>query len=94
MPLLPASPSPGEGASPTDVPVPYGLHGAADLFGPAHVIDGDTLDIGGTPVRLHGVDAHKGAQSCFPSGTGWPCGRRATQALAILLQGGVRPECR
>jgi len=25
--------------------------------GPAHVVDGDTIDLGGTRFRLHGVDA-------------------------------------
>ena len=30
---------------------------AADIAGTASVIDGDTLDIHGTRIRLHGIDA-------------------------------------
>ena len=30
---------------------------AADLQGPARVIDGDTLEVAGQRVRLHGIDA-------------------------------------
>lgn len=89
MLLFPASPSSGKGANPTDVPVPDALPGAANMSGPARVIDGDTLDIGGTRVRLHGVDAPEVAQGCFTADAGWPCGRRATQALATFLQAGV-----
>lgn len=90
MLLFPASPeSAGRRADATDVRVPDALGWAADLSGPARVIDGDTLDVGATRVRLHGVDAPEAAQSCFAADGGWPCGRRATQALAALVDGGV-----
>ncbi len=29
----------------------------ADISGPARVIDGDTLDVQGQRIRLHGIDA-------------------------------------
>ena len=29
----------------------------ADITGPARVIDGDTIDINGQRIRLHGIDA-------------------------------------
>ena len=33
------------------------VEGAPDLEGPVRVVDGDTFDVGGVRVRLHGVDA-------------------------------------
>ena len=44
--------------------------GAADLAGPAQVIDGDTIKIDGPRVRLHGIDAPEGAQTCLADGDG------------------------
>lgn len=55
--------------------------GAADLAGPAQVIDGDTIKIDGPRVRLHGIDAPEGAQTCLADGTVWHCGQDATLAL-------------
>ncbi len=60
---------------------------AADLFGRVRVIDGDTIDIGGSRVRMHGVDAPESAQSCLAGGERWPCGSRATRALAQRIDG-------
>ncbi len=60
---------------------------ATALSGVARVIDGDTIDVGKTRVRLHGVDAPESGQSCVASGARWPCGRRATRALAGRLGG-------
>ncbi len=31
----------------------------ADVSGPARVIDGDTIEIAGERIRLHGIDAAK-----------------------------------
>ena len=31
--------------------------GSGAFTGPARVIDGDTLDVGGVRIRLHGIDA-------------------------------------
>ena len=47
------------------------------LTGRAHIVDGDTLRIGGTTVRLLNIDAPESAQSC----DGAPCGAHATDAL-------------
>ena len=48
----------------------------------AGVVDSDTLDIGQTRVRLHGIDAPESSQNCLADGRRWPCGERATRALA------------
>ena len=61
---------------------------ASPLRGPASAIDGDTVDVGGVLVRLHGVDAPESAQSCRSAGGGrWPCGREAARALAEQVDG-------
>lgn len=57
------------------------------LDGVARVIDGDTLDVGGVRVRLHGVDAFERGQVCdLPTG-GWPCGAAATTAMKSRAEG-------
>ena len=40
----------------------------ADITGPARVIDGDTIDIAGERIRLHGIDAPESAQTCVADG--------------------------
>ena len=59
---------------------------AAEVSGPARVIDGDTLDIGTTRVRLFGIDAPESAQRCKDAKLAeWACGRSATRALESLI---------
>lgn len=51
------------------------------------VVDGDTLEIGSTTYRLNGIDAPEHGQKCnLPSGSLWPCGKWATQALWSLVE--------
>ena len=54
----------------------------ADVTGPARVIDGDTLEIQGQRIRLHGIDAPETSQLCRLDGKPWQCGKDATNALA------------
>ena len=51
------------------------------------MIDGDTLDLGGVRIRLHGIDAPETKQSCRAGGKQWSCGREAARALASRIGG-------
>lgn len=60
----------------------HGAAGAESLTGRASVIDGDTLDIHGTRIRLHGIDAPESGQFCSVAGKKTRCGQQAALALA------------
>lgn len=54
----------------------------ADIVGRASVIDGDTIEIHGPRIRLHGIDAPEKGQPCFDaSGKLYRCGQIAAMAL-------------
>jgi len=58
------------------------------IKGRASVVDGDGLEIGGTKIRLHGIDAPESMQRCPRNdGTSWPCGEYAAVALDRLIEG-------
>ena len=59
----------------------------ADITGPARVIDGDTIEVAGERIRLHGIDAPERKQTCKWPGKTIPCGRLATTALMDLTSG-------
>ena len=59
----------------------------ADVSGRARVIDGDSLKIGGTRVRLFGIDAPERGQSCRDRGQLWICGGLASVRLEERISG-------
>lgn len=59
---------------------------AAQTFaGVASVIDGDTIEIHGQRIRIHGVDAPESYQLCY-SPAAYRCGQHAALALSDHLQ--------
>ncbi len=54
----------------------------ADVAGGGSVIDGDTLEVHGQRIRLHGIDAPESRQLCRLDGKPWQCGKDAANALA------------
>ena len=59
----------------------------ADVTGKPRIIDGDTIEIAGERIRLHGIDAPETKQTCTDKdGKEWRCGLNATFALANLIQ--------
>src|SRR5262249_2577162 len=55
---------------------------APAIIGKAWVIDGDTVVISGTHIRLEGIDAPEMDQTCTDAdGKPWPCGRIAMREL-------------
>jgi hypothetical protein len=49
-------------------------------------VDGDTLDVGGIRVRLHGLDAPEMGQICTsPDGTAWDCGAWVAETLRARI---------
>jgi endonuclease YncB( thermonuclease family) len=55
------------------------------LTGIPTVTDGDTIRIGNTRIRLHGIDAPETNQICERNGKKWRCGREATKALRTVI---------
>jgi endonuclease YncB( thermonuclease family) len=65
----------------------------ADITGPARIVDGDTIEVAGERIRLHGIDAPESKQTCEWQGKTIPCGRLATLAL-IDLTAGAEVTCK
>jgi len=53
--------------------------------GRARVIDGDSLRVAGEEIRLVGIDAPEGRQTCRKGGADWNCGRAASDALRARI---------
>ena len=65
----------------------------SEMTGIASVIDGDTIDIHGQRIRLHGIDAPEGRQLCKNAeGRHYRCGQQAAMALDGLI-GGKTVSC-
>lgn len=65
---------------------PAPLH-AQIISGTATAVDGDSLAMGETQIRLNGIDAVEGAQTCQRGGTTWSCGEDAAARLRQLVRG-------
>ncbi len=91
-PLLSASngdaPKPTLSASP-----PARLTLSDHIIGVASVIDGDTIIIHGTHIRLNGIDAPESGQLCEVDDRRYLCGQKAAFALSEML-GSKTVDCR
>jgi endonuclease YncB( thermonuclease family) len=72
-------------AVPSQPPPIAPLPSERSLSGIARVIDGDTIEIRGTHIRLNGIDAPESKQECEANGQAYACGKQATEALIVLL---------
>ncbi|MBS0126587.1 thermonuclease family protein [Thetidibacter halocola] len=70
------------------------LAAAERIDGTIRVKDGDTLEVAGRSVRLHGIDAPESDQMCGAGGNGplWACGAWVTSEVRARFQG-ARADC-
>ncbi len=55
------------------------------VSGTGRPIDGDSLKVGRDEVRLKGIDAPEGRQTCQRNGQSWACGEDSRQELVRLI---------
>jgi endonuclease YncB( thermonuclease family) len=58
---------------------------AQDITGSACVIDGDTVEVAGQRIRLHGIDAPESKQRCRAGRSEIECGKEATKVLRSII---------
>ena len=67
----------------------------SSITGRASVIDGDTLELAGERIRLHGVDAPESWQTCQDGGGKvYRCGKASAEALDAFLAASRPLTCR
>ncbi len=57
----------------------------AAIVGKPRIIDGDTVEISGTQIRLFGLDAPEPEQTCLAARVRWYCGRNAAMGLSYIV---------
>ncbi len=60
---------------------------AQNIDGTAEAVDGDTLSMAGSRIRILGVDAPEATQTCRRGAENWVCGRDAKEQLSALVSG-------
>ena len=60
---------------------------AQPIVGTAETMDGDTLSIGQTKIRLYGIGAPEKDQPCLRDELKWACGEEASHRLRDLVAG-------
>ncbi len=58
---------------------------AKTIYGKPRIIDGDTIHIGKSKIRLHAIDAPETKQKCTKGSIKWNCGLESTQFLVDLV---------
>ncbi len=64
------------------------------IEGVPYIRDADTIAIGTTVIRLYGIDAPEGNQTCSRAGSSYLCGQEATEALRALIATQTDPTVR
>jgi endonuclease YncB( thermonuclease family) len=68
--------------------VASGSANSADMVGQASIIDGDTLEIHGSRIRLWGIDAPESSQLCRGDDSlQYRCGAKAANDLDVFIAG-------
>ncbi|MDW3222686.1 MAG: thermonuclease family protein [Paracoccaceae bacterium] len=61
---------------------------AQGLSGPVRVIDGDTIEVADTRIRIHGIDAPEADQTCkTEQGINWKCGAWVSEQVMAMFAG-------
>jgi endonuclease YncB( thermonuclease family) len=71
----------------------YAERQGVTIKGAARVVDGDSLVVAGTEIRLFGIDAPELYQTCTRAGEAWRCGAEAARTLRTAI-GGREVACR
>ncbi len=66
---------------------------ANGVSGRPNLVDGDSFRLGNEEVRLVGIDAPEGRQTCSRASATWACGEESRRTLARLI-GGRPISCR
>ncbi len=69
------------------IPAETALPQDGALEGRPRLVDGDSFHLGTTEVRLQGIDAPEGRQTCKRDGKEWACGEASKRELARLIGG-------